>query len=328
MLIGGLAEVMTAYVVLQDHPLAVGEGGEPVPVTTGAIDASQVEAAAGQPVVAVTAGETLTELQSLQALLLASASDVADLLATWDGGGVSAFVAKMNQAADRLGMRATTFGGPSGFDTSSVSTAKDMVLLGRAAMAIPAFRSIVATPQVTLPVAGTVYNLNFEVGRSGFIGIKTGSDNAAGGCFLFAADVTVAGVTVTLVGALLGIRSPSPTAGTVFGAVLEVDDATAALQRSTVLMPGQQVATVVAPWGASVPVVTAGAVTIVGWPGSTVPIRIAINHLPTTFASGTPVGVIGGLLATQGFHVELRAGRELAGAIGDLAVDSPVTTRR
>ena len=53
-------------------------------------------------------------------------------------------------------------------------------------MAIPTFRQIVAMPQVTLPLAGLVYNLDFDLGRDGIVGIKTGSDAAAGGCFLFA----------------------------------------------------------------------------------------------------------------------------------------------
>ena len=36
-----------------------------------------------------------------------------------------------------------------------------------------------------LPVAGTVHNTDSLLGKDGFVGIKTGSDDAAGGCFMF-----------------------------------------------------------------------------------------------------------------------------------------------
>jgi D-alanyl-D-alanine carboxypeptidase (penicillin-binding protein 5/6) len=52
-----------------------------------------------------------------------------------------------------------------------------------------------ALPQVTLPLAGVVYNLDYnldyDLGHDGIVGIKTGFDAAAGGCFLFAARHTV-----------------------------------------------------------------------------------------------------------------------------------------
>jgi D-alanyl-D-alanine carboxypeptidase (penicillin-binding protein 5/6) len=48
-----------------------------------------------------------------------------------------------------------------------------------------------ALPQVTVPLAGVVYNLDYDLGHDGIVGIKTGFDAAAGGCFLFAARHTV-----------------------------------------------------------------------------------------------------------------------------------------
>ena len=41
-------------------------------------------------------------------------------------------------------------------------------------MANPVFASIVVMPQVTLPNAGTVYNFDYDLGRDGIVGIKTG----------------------------------------------------------------------------------------------------------------------------------------------------------
>ena len=39
----------------------------------------------------------------------------------------------------------------------------------------PVFASIVATPSVTLPVAGTMHNTDTLLGHNGFVGVKTGS---------------------------------------------------------------------------------------------------------------------------------------------------------
>ena len=126
------------------------------------------------------------------------------VLARWDAGSTDAFVAKMNDTASSLGMTHTHYTDPSGFDQSTVSTAADQVRLIDRAMALPAFAATVAMPSATLPVAGTVRNTDTLLGRDGFIGAKTGSDNAAGGCFAFRAVRTVAGKQTTITGVVLG----------------------------------------------------------------------------------------------------------------------------
>jgi D-alanyl-D-alanine carboxypeptidase (penicillin-binding protein 5/6) len=72
--IASVAKVMTAYLVLRDHPLPPGQAG-PTITLTGA-DVADTDRRAGQDesVVPVSAGEQLTELQALQALLLPSAN--------------------------------------------------------------------------------------------------------------------------------------------------------------------------------------------------------------------------------------------------------------
>jgi D-alanyl-D-alanine carboxypeptidase (penicillin-binding protein 5/6) len=71
-------------------------------------------------------------------------------------------------------------------------------------MRLPVFASIVATPSVTLPVAGTVHNTNTLLGRNGFVGVKTGSTAAAGGCFAFRAIRWIDGKRTTITGVVLG----------------------------------------------------------------------------------------------------------------------------
>ena len=121
--IGGLAGVLTAYVVLKDHPLAAnGSTGPSISVTPQTFSAYQAGSTAGQPEVTVAAGETLTELDALEGLLIGSGNDMATLLADWDAGSTSAFVTKMDLAALSLGLRHTRITDPSGPDPGTMST--------------------------------------------------------------------------------------------------------------------------------------------------------------------------------------------------------------
>ena len=185
--IASVAKVMTAYVILRDHPLGAGEQGPVIVVQPGEAAAYPAQRGNGDSLVAVTAGEQLTERQALEALLLPSADNVAWILARWDAGRQAAFTARMNTIARRLGMTRTRYTDPSGLSASTTSTAADQVRLGLAAMSEPALAQIVALPSAVIPVAGVVRNYNTLLGQDGITGLKTGSDTAAGGCVLLAA---------------------------------------------------------------------------------------------------------------------------------------------
>jgi serine-type D-Ala-D-Ala carboxypeptidase (penicillin-binding protein 5/6) len=208
--IASVAKVMTAYLVLRDHPLAVGEDGPTITLTPGDVADTDRRSRRGESVVPVAAGEQLTELQALQALLLPSANNIAVVLARWDAGSAGRFVAGMNATARSLGMNHTRYTDPSGYDPATVSTAADQVRIVVRAMSLPAFARIVGTGAATLPVAGTVRNTNGLLGRDGFVGVKTGSDSAAGGCFAFRAIRFVHGRRTTISGVVLGQPGRDP----------------------------------------------------------------------------------------------------------------------
>jgi D-alanyl-D-alanine carboxypeptidase (penicillin-binding protein 5/6) len=202
--IASVAKVMTAYVVLRDHPLQVGQDGPTLMLTDADVDDTDRRAGQGESIVPIAAGEQLTERQALQALLLPSANNIAAVLARWDAGSVEGFVDRMNATAQSLGMTDTRYTDPSGYDDATVSTAADQVRIVDRAMRLPVFASIVATPSATLPVAGTVYNTNMLLGHGGFVGVKTGSTDAAGGCFAFRAIRWIDGKRTTITGVVLG----------------------------------------------------------------------------------------------------------------------------
>jgi D-alanyl-D-alanine carboxypeptidase (penicillin-binding protein 5/6) len=202
--IASLAKVMTATLVLRDHPLQPGQEGPTITLTYDVVADTDRRRGQGESVVSIVAGEQLTERQALQALLLPSANNIAAVLARWDAGSTDRFVARMNATARSLGMTHTRYTDPSGYDAATVSTAADQVRLVDRAMRLKVFASIVATPSATLPVAGTVHNTNTLLGRNGFVGIKTGSTAAAGGCFAFRAIRSIDRKRTTITGVVLG----------------------------------------------------------------------------------------------------------------------------
>jgi D-alanyl-D-alanine carboxypeptidase (penicillin-binding protein 5/6) len=203
--IASLAKVMTAYIILTDHPLADGAAGPTMTVTPAQAAQYAANAAEGQSVLRVESGEKLTERQALEELMLRSANNLATLLAAWDAGSVPAFLDRMNRTAAQLSLTQTTYADPAGVDRHTVSTATDQVRLGLAALNLPGFAQIVALARATVPVVGTIYNDDAILGVDGIIGIKTGYTTHAGGTMLVAARTTVNGRVVLIVGALMGV---------------------------------------------------------------------------------------------------------------------------
>jgi D-alanyl-D-alanine carboxypeptidase (penicillin-binding protein 5/6) len=315
--VAGLADVLTAYVILSDHRLPPGENGPAIPVTSDTITADQSGQANQQSEVTVAAGESLTELQALEGLLVDSGADMATLLADWDAGSATSFVAKMNAAAQRLGLTSTHITDPSGVDPATVSTAEDLVRLGEAALSVPVLQQIVSLGQasVAIPMSSVVYNLNFDLGQDGIIGIKSASDTSAQGCYLVAATQKVGGKDVTVVGAVLGQPGGAlgPNTAAVDAGDALVKSAFAALHDFPVFTPGQTAAQLSAPWGAQAPVTVAQPVSIVGWPGLAVTLAVRSDATKGPLPAGATVGSLHATVGSSSAQVELRTATALSG---------------
>lgn len=266
--IASITKTMTAYVVLKDHPLGRGQSGPTITVTASLAKLYSEAVAEDESAVELRSGEHLTELQALDAMMLASAGDVADLLAIWDRGSVAAFAEEMNDRARALGMTGTDYTDPTGLAASTVSTMADQLTLAEAVQQVPALTAIVAQSSAHVPVAGTVKNINFDLGTFGIDGIKTGTTAAAGSCLLFSAHVKVGGHTLTLLGIVLGMSGSTGTPWTALKAAgALVDSAEKALGTATVAAAHAPVAALVqngrkiAELGVGTPL------TVVGWPG-------------------------------------------------------------
>jgi D-alanyl-D-alanine carboxypeptidase (penicillin-binding protein 5/6) len=204
--IASVAKVMTAYVVLQHHPLDAGDSGRRFVVGQRDVVDTETRRSGGQSVVAVRSGERLTERDALMAILLPSANNVAVLVARQVSGSVASFVAEMNRTARALGMSHTTYTDPSGYDDGTVSTALDQLRLAQVVAKDRTLATMMATRSYWLPVAGQVTNTNALLGHDGFVGMKTGSDQAAGGCLMFRAVWPTASGARSVTGVVLGQR--------------------------------------------------------------------------------------------------------------------------
>ncbi|MCO8271127.1 D-alanyl-D-alanine carboxypeptidase [Actinoplanes sp. TRM 88003] len=303
--IGSVAKVMTAYVILRDHPLSGDEEGPSLTVTAADVADYQARIASNQSLVPVRVGEKLTERDAIEALMLPSANNIAHQLAIWDAGSESAFVDKMNAAADDLGMADTKYTDPSGYLPTTISTAPDQVKLARAALKSEVFAEIVALPSATIPVAGKIRNYNDLLGVQGVFGIKTGSTDEAGGCLLFAARLTVGGRKLTIVGAVFnqpGLNTPEQLAN-VNKEIKTLLRAVRQTVKQYTLLPADPVGEIRTAWGDTTPVRPATPLKVVGWPGLTVPLKVSTTAPGASVTAGQPVGTV----QASGVRVDLRA---------------------
>jgi serine-type D-Ala-D-Ala carboxypeptidase (penicillin-binding protein 5/6) len=310
--IASVTKLMTAYVVLHDHPLASGQSGPSITITPNDVGIYEDDVASGETNIEVQTGEVLSELQLLEGMLVHSANNFADLLAVWDAGTTATFVAKMNAAATSLGMTQTNYTDPSGYTPTTVSTAADQLKVAAQDMANPLFAQIVNLPSVVLPVAGTVTSYTPLLGLDDVVGVKSGFTSAAGGCDVLALANTVDGVRVVVLVAVFGYRGGVDVLDPAGLEALSVArSAISGVRVDDVVRPGQQVGTASA-GGYSVPVVARGSASVVVWPGQQVTESFVLSHRPRSGAErGSPVGTLTIGSAVQKSQVRVQTGRRL-----------------
>ncbi|MET9371532.1 D-alanyl-D-alanine carboxypeptidase [Streptomyces griseoflavus] len=291
--IASVAKVMTAYLILRDHPLKSGAEGPMLKID----ELAEQQSDAGQEsTVNVTAGDEISQREAVESVLIASANNVARLLARWDAGSEKAFVDKMNEAAKDLGMTNTTYTDPSGLNDTTVSTAVDQVKLAKEAMKQPAFREVAAMMSYDDYKGVNHSNWNQLVGHNNVVGIKTGTTTSALGNLVFAAKKEVDGETRTVVGAV--VRQPAGGKdNTILSAALTAGDdliraAQGALESATILKKGTVVGYADDGLGGRTPVAVTEDVKAVGWAGLSVKLTFAADELPRTAKAGTKVGTL------------------------------------
>ncbi len=166
-------KIMTALLVIE-----AGDLDREVEVT---LEDSKV----GESSLSIMPGDRYTRRDMLFGLMLKSANDVAHALGRDNAGTAEAFAEKMTRRARELGAMNTSFMNANGLHhPQHFTTARDLAIIGRAAMQQPYFRQVVGTQRYLWKrPTGEVWalsNHNRLLGSfPGTTGVKTGYTNPA-----------------------------------------------------------------------------------------------------------------------------------------------------
>lgn len=187
--IASLTKIMTAIIALENAKIS--------DVYTVGEQAVNI----GENSMGLTAGEQLTVEDLLYGLLLVSGNDGAEMLAqhfnTAGNTGRETFIKAMNDKAKALGLKDTFFINPSGLEedgTEEFSTAQDLLVITKYALAIAKFVEIVSTYEYIIPYnnyhkAFYLYNdTNLLTTYPGVKGVKPGYTPNAGLCLVTYAE--------------------------------------------------------------------------------------------------------------------------------------------
>ncbi|WP_256339034.1 D-alanyl-D-alanine carboxypeptidase family protein [Streptomyces sp. 2224.1] len=299
-----VAKIMTAYVVLRDHPLKKDEGGPKIEVDAKAV--TEGGSRHESRIEGLKAGQKFSEQNMLKMLMIPSGNNIARLLARWDtkSDNEAAFVKKMNAAAKDLGMKNTTYTDPSGLDPKTVSTAVDQLKLAEAVMKFDAFRPIVATPNTEIPGLPKRINSNIDnllLAGLSIKGIKTGSSTAAGGTLSWAAYKTVDGKDQLILGTMMDqhFKGLDPDGANSLTLVKQnsqkvIEAVRNALTSATAVKKGQVVGYVDDGLNGRTPVVATKDLKAIGVPGQKLKLSVGDGGktVPHTAKAGTEVGVL------------------------------------
>lgn len=140
-------------------------------------------------------GEKLTLKELMYCLLLESGNDAATAIAISVGRTEEEFVRMMNEKAQELGLKDTSFANPHGLSNDShYTTAHDLAVITANAMQYPLFCEIVATKRYSVRYDGIengrrlVNHNKLLFGTSYAIGVKTGYTKRDGKCLVSAAE--------------------------------------------------------------------------------------------------------------------------------------------
>ncbi len=255
-------KLITALTVLEAKPIEVGSPGPEIPITPvdyrDYIDYSNADART----VTVFPGEVWTEREALQALLLGSSNNHADLLARWAFGSVDAYRAAATAWLAANGMNGTSVADATGLQDASAGTAVDLARLAAIAGTDPVIAEILANPASALNDRRGVENTTEYLPEEGIRGISRSYTDAAGVCFLFTATLGTPEAPFTIAGAFLG----EPDYDTLSADVTAlIASARAGITEKPILEEGDAYVTFSAPWGDTASGVVRVSKTRVAW---------------------------------------------------------------
>jgi D-alanyl-D-alanine carboxypeptidase (penicillin-binding protein 5/6) len=288
--IASITKLVTALVILERAPLASADDPGPT-ITFSKSDHDLYDRyyVQGATIAPMPTGTSMSLHDALAAMLIPSASNYAEALSTRIFGSQNAFLGATRDWLAAHGLTGTTITEPTGISPRNTSTPADLLAIGKLAAAHPAIAQIVATPSISLPGAGQLYNTNGLLGTAGITGLKTGTLGEGTSSLLYTASLDVgAGQPLAVTGVLLGGASRESVNATVIGAL---DSIRSGFHQVSVATSGQEVGTVSTSWGSSARLIIGETASIFTW--SDTPIVATMDiATPSTYTDGTVVGSV------------------------------------
>ncbi|GAA1701155.1 hypothetical protein GCM10009808_18710 [Microbacterium sediminicola] len=266
--IASITKLVTALMVLDRLPLAVGESGPDYWFTSSDSYAYYNALARGESALPVPVGQSLSEYQMLEAVLVGSANNYAQRMADqfWPTDAVFASAARSWLATH--GISGVTVVEPTGIDENNTATPTGVIALAEKAMENPVIAQIVAQPAVDLPGVGVVTSTNDLIADPGVVGVKTGTLAVSGreiNDLVVARDFTVGDTVIRGYATVLGEPSDErrAEAGRALLAQLETELAT-----PYIVPAGTLVGTVETAWDETSPIRTTADASVILWNGA------------------------------------------------------------
>lgn len=244
--IASITKVVTALVVLDAKPLAAGETGPTITLDAAAGSLDEEYIARNGSYAPAREGLQLTQRQLIDLMLVWSANNYADTLATWAFGSVEAYVEAAGAWIDRQGLDGLQVVDATGFSPQSAATPRALLDLARLAVADPVVADSAGLQRIDVPGVGAFENRNTALGLDGVTGLKTGTTEEAGACLLFSGSAEVEGEIVDVVGVVLDADVHAQAAADTRALLTSVIDDYRAVELGTA---GEVVARWRAPWG-------------------------------------------------------------------------------
>ena len=286
--IASVTKVVTALVVLKAHPLAEGDDGPGITITAADVQLLEQTRAVDGSYELVNEGQTLSERQVLEIMLLKSANNYAETVTNWAFGSLAAYLDAARAFTAEHDLADTTIVDASGLDPGSRSSTKDLMRIASLALADPVLATIVSTALDEVPVIGEIDNSNKLLGIDGIDGIKTGTTDEAGSCLLFSAEFTVGGETKSVVGVILGAQSSQAARDAVQALLASTK---AAFTTIPLITADTEVGEYTTVWGETASIVASSDEEALVWSNDPVAVDASADDVVTA-RSGADVGTI------------------------------------
>ncbi len=280
-------KLITALVVLDAKPVGAADSGPTISATNEDFQSFVNYQAAGVRAVRVLAGDSWSEREALQAMVVASSNNHAEMLARWAFGSIDAYLVAAKSWLAAHDLTGVTVADTTGLDPASVGTGSDLARLAALVRADPLLAELTNAPRDTSLHGAPVENTIGYRASSGVVTLSRSYTDEAGVCVVFAYPVEVGGTAVTVYGAMLGEPSYDQLDA-------DMDALIAGLPSSIVaqdaVASGSAWGRYDTAWGQSAEAVAQDALSVVDWAGSSASGAQVVLDPITTGRTGLTVG--------------------------------------